>query len=313
MAGAPRRRRPRSARRGDRPRAVRVRRCSVRGDRQPRARWRRSVGRAIGRAPAGRDPGVIRDRAGRGPRDSGERAPPRRRRRAVLRGLAGGRRRLFVAGALDGWGAPRGAGGRVRSGSGHVGARARPPRARRDQKLRHRGRAVAAPYGARHVVGGVVERYGCAPMTVVRASIDVDAPPERVWKVVSDPRNLPLWDRHIESVEGVPPEGVREGSRYTTVLRLISVHAQVPAEVLELDPPRMGRVRLGGLIDAIVTTRIDPLAGNRSRLEHQVNYRFRGGPLGKLAARSLRMIGGAGLALRHGALAQKRQIEDGAR
>jgi hypothetical protein len=44
-----------------------------------------------------------------------------------------------------------------------------------------------------------------------------------------------------------------------------------------------------------------------------VNYQFRGGPLGKLAARSLRMIGGAGLALRHGALAQKRQIEDGVR
>jgi uncharacterized protein YndB with AHSA1/START domain len=157
----------------------------------------------------------------------------------------------------------------------------------------------------------VDERYGFAPMTVVTASVDVDAPPERVWDVVSDPRNLPLWDRHIENVLGVPEDGVREGSRYTTVLRLMAVHAQVPAEVLELDPPRLGRVRLGGLIDAVVTTRIDPLAGNRSRLEHQVNYHFRGGPLGKLAARSLRMIGGAGLALRHGALAQKRQIEDG--
>jgi uncharacterized protein YndB with AHSA1/START domain len=158
----------------------------------------------------------------------------------------------------------------------------------------------------------MVERYGGPPMTVVTTSVDIDAPPERVWQVVSDPRNLPMWDRHIETVLGVPADGVHEGSRYTTVLRLMSVHAQVPAEVLQLDPPRVGRVRLGGLIDAVVTTRIDPLAGNRSRLEHHVNYRFRGGPLGKLAARSLRMIGGANLALRHGALAQKRQIEDGA-
>jgi len=150
-------------------------------------------------------------------------------------------------------------------------------------------------------------------MTVVTTSVDIDAPPERVWAVVSDPRNLPMWDRHIEDVIGVPADGVKEGSRYTTVLRLITVHANVPAEVLELDPPRLGRVRLGGLIDAVVTTRIDPLTGGRSRLEHHVNYRFRGGPLGKVAARSLRMIGGAGLALRHGALAQKRQIEDGLR
>jgi uncharacterized membrane protein len=162
------------------------------------------------------------------------------------------------------------------------------------------------------VVAGVVERYRFAPMTFVRASVDIDAPPDRVWDVVSDPRNLPLWDRHVDAVLGVPPEGVKRGTRYTTVMRFMSVHANVGAEVLELDPPRFGRVRLSGLLDATVTTRIDPLDGNRSRLEHEVDYRFRGGPIGRLAARSLRLIGGAGLALRHGALAQKRQIEDGA-
>jgi len=149
-------------------------------------------------------------------------------------------------------------------------------------------------------------------MTTVRASVDVDAPPERVWAVVADPRNLPLWDRHIESVQGVPPDGVREGTRYTTVLRFMSVRAHVGAEVVELDPPHLGRIRLSGLLDATVTTRVDLLDVNRSRLEHEVSYRFRGGPIGRLAARSLRMLGGASLALRHGALAQKRQIEDGA-
>jgi uncharacterized membrane protein len=150
-------------------------------------------------------------------------------------------------------------------------------------------------------------------MTLVRASVDVDASPERVWAVVSDPRNLPIWDKHIDAVLDVPPDGVRRGTRYTTVLRFMSIHTSIGAEVLELDPPRFGRVRLRGLLDATVTTRVDPLDGDRSRLEHEVDYRFRGGPLGRLAARSLRMLGGAGLALRHGALAQKRQIEnDGA-
>jgi uncharacterized membrane protein len=149
-------------------------------------------------------------------------------------------------------------------------------------------------------------------MTIVNASVDIDAPPDRVWKVVSDPRNLPLWDRHVDEVLGVPPDGVKRGTRYTTVMRFMSVRASIGAEVLELDPPRFGRVRLSGLIDATVTTHVDPLDGSRSRLEHEVDYRFRGGPVGRLAARSLRLIGGAGLALRHGALAQKHQIEDGA-
>jgi uncharacterized protein YndB with AHSA1/START domain len=162
------------------------------------------------------------------------------------------------------------------------------------------------------VVAGVVERYGGSPMTLVRATVDIDASPERVWAVVSDPRNLPLWDRHVDSVLDVPPEGVHRGSRYTTVLRFMSVRAIIGAEVLELDPPRFGRILLSGLLEATVTTRVDPLDGNRSRLEHEVEYRFRGGPLGRIAARSLRVIGGAGLALRHGALAQKHQIENGA-
>ena len=37
-------------------------------------------------------------------------------------------------------------------------------------------------------------------MTTVEFSVEIDAPPERVWTVTSNPRNLPHWDKHIESV-----------------------------------------------------------------------------------------------------------------
>ena len=40
-------------------------------------------------------------------------------------------------------------------------------------------------------------------MTVVEASTVVDAPATEVWKVVSDPRNLPRWDRRIGRVEAL--------------------------------------------------------------------------------------------------------------
>jgi hypothetical protein len=63
------------------------------------------------------------------------------------------------------------------------------------------------------------------------------------------------------------------------------------------------------LLEATVTSTIEPLAGDRSLLEHIVDYRFRGGPFGEIAARSLARMGGAHLALRHGTLAQKRDIE----
>jgi hypothetical protein len=79
--------------------------------------------------------------------------------------------------------------------------------------------------------------------------------------------------------------------------------------VLEWEPPRRATFRLEGLLDATVTSTVDRLRDGRSRLEHVVEYSFKGGPLGDVAARSLRLTGGAGFALRRGIAAQKREIE----
>jgi uncharacterized membrane protein len=147
-------------------------------------------------------------------------------------------------------------------------------------------------------------------VTTVEFDVVVDAPPEAVWEVISDPRRLPHWDRHIVRVEGVPAEGLREGIRYKTQMRFFAFRSTIDGEVLEWDPPHRTKIRLTGLLDATVTSTIEPLPGDRCLLEHVVDYRFRGGPLGELAARSLGRVGGAHLALRRGALAQKRDIEE---
>jgi carbon monoxide dehydrogenase subunit G len=159
----------------------------------------------------------------------------------------------------------------------------------------------------------VVARVGFGDgqgVSVVTASAEIEAPIELVWEVVSDPRNLPHWERHIVRVTGVPKEGLREGTRYVTEMRFMSVRANVKAEVLEWDPPRRATFQLVGLLDATVTTTVEPLGPDRTRLDHVVEYSFRGGPLGSVAARSLQLVGGAGYALRRGIAAQKHQIED---
>ena len=146
-------------------------------------------------------------------------------------------------------------------------------------------------------------------MSVVTVSVEVDAPAEQVWEAISDPRNLPHWDRHIALVEGVPATGLREGTRYVTEMRFMGVRAKIRVQVLEWDPPRRATFRLRGVLEGTVTSTVERLGPDRSRLEHVVDYRFKGGPIGALAARSLRMVGGAQYALRHGTLAQKREIE----
>ena len=146
-------------------------------------------------------------------------------------------------------------------------------------------------------------------MSVVTVSVEVDAPAEQVWEAIADARNLPHWDRHIARVEGVPATGLREGMRYVTEMRFMGVRSKIRVQVLEWDPPRRAKFRLRGVLEGTVTSTVEPLGPGRSRLEHVVDYRFKGGPIGALAANSLRMVGGATYALRHGTLAQKSEIE----
>jgi uncharacterized protein YndB with AHSA1/START domain len=157
------------------------------------------------------------------------------------------------------------------------------------------------------VVAGLDERDGRG-VTVVSVAVEVDAPPALVWEVVSDPANLPHWNRHIVRVAGVPEAGLDRGMTYETEMRFLGVHGRVQAQVLEWEPPRRASIRLAGLLDATVTSTVDPLDGGRSRLEHVVEYRFHGA-LGDVAAASLRLVGGAHFALRRGTLAQKHEIE----
>jgi uncharacterized protein YndB with AHSA1/START domain len=145
-------------------------------------------------------------------------------------------------------------------------------------------------------------------MSVVRVSETIAAPPEEVWVVVSDPQNLPMWNRHIREVHGVPEHGLKEGTKYWTRISFLGMSARIDAEVLEVDPPRFSRIRLTGPLDATVRTWIQPDGSGRSVLEHEVDYHLKGGPVGEVVARGLRTLGARAL-LRRGTRAQKRQIE----
>jgi ligand-binding SRPBCC domain-containing protein len=146
-------------------------------------------------------------------------------------------------------------------------------------------------------------------MTVVEASTVVDAPPQEVWKVVSDPRNLPRWDRRIGRVRGASEGPFSTGARYETEIQFLGVRTRVPVMAEEVDEPEYARLRLGGLLSATVETWLQELPKGRTRLSHRVEYRFRGGLLGNLAAETVGIIGASSL-LRRGIEAQRRQIEN---
>lgn len=146
-------------------------------------------------------------------------------------------------------------------------------------------------------------------MTTVRDRVLIDAPADEVWDIVGDPRNLPQWNKHIHAVREVPPTGLKPGARYWTEMGGFGVRFRIMAEVVELEPPRYSWIRLSGPVTASVRTWVHPTADGRSELEHEVEYHVRGGPIGEVIARALRLLGASRM-LKRGIEAQKRQVEE---
>lgn len=145
-------------------------------------------------------------------------------------------------------------------------------------------------------------------MSSINEAVVVEAEPEEVWRIIADARNLPRWNSHVREVRGAPQRTLEKGDTYRVKLRLMGVSADIRAEVLDIEPERFSEVRLSGVVDATVRTFLKPIGSRRSRLEHQVEYHFPGGPLGEIVARSVRHLG-APMILRRGLRAQKAQAE----
>jgi uncharacterized protein YndB with AHSA1/START domain len=145
-------------------------------------------------------------------------------------------------------------------------------------------------------------------MATAQFSVEVDATPRRVWKVVSDPRNIPHWERHVVRVD-VDDDGFGLGSTYAVQMTFMGIRVNVRGKVLEWEPPSRARIHLEGPLDAEIVTTVASLPKGRSILRHEVTYSFRG-PLGGVVASGLAAVGGAQLGIRRGTLAQKQQIEE---
>jgi uncharacterized protein YndB with AHSA1/START domain len=145
-------------------------------------------------------------------------------------------------------------------------------------------------------------------MSTAEFSVEIDASPERVWEVVSNPANIPHWERHVVSVQ--MPDELEEDSTYSVVMSFMGVRVRVRGQILRWEPPSHATIRLRGPLEATIETSIARLPRDRSLLRHEVTYQFRG-PLGGLVAAGLNAVGGAQLGIRVGTLGQKRQIEGG--
>ena len=104
-------------------------------------------------------------------------------------------------------------------------------------------------------------------MRELRREIEIDAPPERVWAVVTDFAAYPEWNPFIRRVSGELREGARlevriepPGARATTfkpTVRAVEANRELRW---------LGRLLVPGIIDGEHSLLIEPREGGRSRV-----------------------------------------------
>jgi hypothetical protein len=103
-------------------------------------------------------------------------------------------------------------------------------------------------------------------MQTLHASIDIDAPAERVWRVVTDFARYPEWNPFIVRAAGEQ----RVGGRLELTITAPDVRAVTfRPRVLDLEPGRLirwkGKLLIPGLFDGRHSLMVEPLDDGRSR------------------------------------------------
>ena len=125
----------------------------------------------------------------------------------------------------------------------------------------------------------------------IESAVDLDAPPEAVYRLVMDPRRLGDWVSVHEELLESPDGELKRGSKLTQCLKVAGRRFRVSWEVTEDDCPRRvvweghGPVRTR----ARVVYDFDARDGG-TRFAYLNEYQVPGGPAGRLAGRAVARV-----------------------
>jgi carbon monoxide dehydrogenase subunit G len=126
----------------------------------------------------------------------------------------------------------------------------------------------------------------------VERSIEIGAPPDRVYQVVMDPRRLGEWVTIHVGLKSAPPGDLERGSQLVQCLRLAGRRFDVHWDVVAADRPSHVVWEGRGPVNsrAKVVYEIHPHGDDRTGFHYMNEYTLPGGPLGRIAGGALRGI-----------------------
>jgi carbon monoxide dehydrogenase subunit G len=128
----------------------------------------------------------------------------------------------------------------------------------------------------------------------VQRTIEISAPPERVYEIVMDPKHLKDWVTVHEALIEAPDGELKKDSELTQCLKLAGRKFNVHWKVVEDDCPNRVVWEGQGPVhsQAQVVYELERNGDGGTRFSYMNQYDLPGGPLGKLAGRSVAGIAG---------------------
>jgi carbon monoxide dehydrogenase subunit G len=119
----------------------------------------------------------------------------------------------------------------------------------------------------------------------IAESIEIEAPPEKVWEVIMDPHRLGEWVTTHEAIEDAPSGGLEEGSEFQQKLRLAGKSFTVAWTVTECRRPELARWEGKGPGGAVARVRYAlEQTGDGTRFDYENEFELPGGMLGRVAS-----------------------------
>jgi hypothetical protein len=112
------------------------------------------------------------------------------------------------------------------------------------------------------------------PMKELHSQIEIDAPAERVWHVLTDFASFPQWNPFIRSISGEPRVGERLEVRIEPpASRGMTFKPAVINSELDRELRWLGHPLMPGLFDGEHSLEIQPLGENRTRYVQRETFR----------------------------------------
>ena len=126
-------------------------------------------------------------------------------------------------------------------------------------------------------------------MAKLERTIDIDAPPEEVYDVLTDPNCLGQWVTIQEALVSAPDPPLTEGDCVVQRMKVVGRSFEVSWDVEVAERPKKVRWAGNGPMGSVAraTYELEPNGDGGTKFSYTNEYDVPGGPVGKVAGRAL--------------------------